>query len=149
MHKTAISDQAILASDDHTVTFRYRDNRDQQRKTMTLPADEFLRRFLQHVPPTGFHRVRSFGLLHPAHREALRRLQLLLAPRDLPAPEAPASPRRPRLRCPHCKAGSLVLVRRLSPAECLVFVAKLDATTSNGARAPPPALAHATGGMIG
>jgi len=41
---------------------------------MTLPADEFLRRFLQHVPPKGFHRVRSFGLLHPEHRRTLRRL---------------------------------------------------------------------------
>jgi len=68
------------------VTFRYRDSRDQQRKTMTLSSDEFLRRFLQHVPPKGFHRVRAFGLLHPEHRDTLRRLQLLLAPRQLRIP---------------------------------------------------------------
>ena len=50
---------------------------------MTLLADEFLRRFLQHVPLRGLHRVRAFGLLHPAERTTLRRLQLLLTP---PAP---------------------------------------------------------------
>jgi Putative transposase len=48
------------------MTFRYKDSRDHRRKTMTLPAHEFLRRFLQHVPPKGLHRVRAFGLIHPA-----------------------------------------------------------------------------------
>ena len=68
--------------DDRTVTFRYRDSRDHRHKVLTLPADEMLRRFLQHVPPRGMHRVRAFGLLHPAERHTLRRLQLLLAPRQ-------------------------------------------------------------------
>ena len=52
--------------DDRSVTFNYRDSGDSQRKAMTLPAHEFLRRFLQHVPRKGLHRVRAFGLLHPA-----------------------------------------------------------------------------------
>jgi hypothetical protein len=69
------------AADDQHVTFRYRDSRDGQNKAMTLPVGGFLRRFLQHVPPKGFHRVRAFGLLHPEHRDRLRQLQLLFAPR--------------------------------------------------------------------
>ncbi|MEZ4308725.1 MAG: IS91 family transposase [Polyangiaceae bacterium] len=91
VHRTALSDKAILADDHHGVTFSYRRSQDGQRRTMTLPPAEFLRRFLQHVPPKGFHRVRTFGLLHPAHRETLHRLQLLLAP----APAAEQPPGRP------------------------------------------------------
>ena len=69
VHRTAIADKAIVASDDGHVAFTYRDSRDQARKRMTLPAHEFLRRFLQHVPAKGLHRVRAYGLLHPAHRD--------------------------------------------------------------------------------
>jgi len=49
---------------------------------MRLPAMEFLRRFLQHVLPKGFHKVRYFGLLHPTNKLTLKRLQLLLMERD-------------------------------------------------------------------
>jgi hypothetical protein len=141
VHRTALSDKAIVACDDHTVTFRYRDSRERRLRTMTLPGDEFLRRFLQHVPPKGMHRVRAFGLLHPEHRATLRQLQLLLAPRQASAPE-PESPipelaARPRLRCPHCKEGALRLVRRLSPLECATRVANVG-VVSPVARAPPP-----------
>jgi hypothetical protein len=92
VHRTAMSDKAIVTGDDALVAFTYRQSRDGQRRTMTLPAHELLRRFLQHVPPKGFHRVRAFGLLHPAHRETLRQLQLLLAPRPTPEQAAPPSP---------------------------------------------------------
>jgi hypothetical protein len=68
VHRTALSDKAITACDDRSGSFTYRDSRDSQRKVMTLPAREFLRRFLQHVPLRGIHRVRAFGLLHPAER---------------------------------------------------------------------------------
>jgi hypothetical protein len=65
-----------------TVTFRYRDSKNQQpRTTMTLPPEEFFRRFLQHVPPQGFHPVRSYGLPHSSQRVTLRRLQLMLQQR--------------------------------------------------------------------
>ena len=106
---------------------------------MTLPADEFLRRFLQHVPLQGLHRVRAFGLLHPAHRDTLRRLQLVLAPRQAPASPKPERPPRLRLPCPHCRQASLVLLRRLSPDECATW-ANAAAGGSTGlpaARAPP------------
>ena len=139
VHKTALGDQAIVAVDDHTVTFRYRDSRDQRSKTMTLPADELLRRFLQHVPLRGLHRVRAFGLLHPAHRDTLRQLQLLLATRQASEAPKPERPPRPRLLCPHCRQASLVLVRRLSPDECAAR-ATITAPGPVGlpsARAPP------------
>jgi hypothetical protein len=136
VHKTAISDQAVVATDDRTVTFGYRDSRDQRRKTMNLPADEFLRRFLQHVPLKGLHRIRALGLLHPAHRDTLRRLQLLLAPRQRPEPHTAKRPPRPRLPCPACRQASLVLVRRLSPDECVARASAGPAGLPT-ARAPP------------
>ena len=104
VHRTAMSDRAIVACGESTVTFSYRDSRDGQRKTMTLTGQEFLHRFLQHVPPKGFHRVRAFGLLHPEHRDELRRLQLLLAPRQPAQSPAPPTAKRP-LPCPHCNQG--------------------------------------------
>ncbi|XXS91253.1 transposase [Sorangium sp. So ce362] len=138
VHKTAISDQGLVGFDDRTVTFRYRDSRDHRRRTMTLPAHEFLRRFLQHVPPKGLHRVCAFGLLHPAHRDTLQRLQLLLAPRH-PDSFTPGPRTRSRLLCPHCRQGSLSLVRRLSPAECAALANALadDSVVHPPARAPP------------
>jgi hypothetical protein len=140
VHRTALSDKSIVACDEQRVAFSYRDSRDQTRKQMTLPAHEFLRRFLQHVPPKGLHRVRAFGLLHPAHRDTLRRLQLLLAPAASPRTE-PKPPRAGRARrCPRCREPTLVLVQRLGPEECLAWQAArlralLDAPSS--ARAPP------------
>jgi hypothetical protein len=139
VHKTAIADNAIADFDDRTVSFRYRDSRDHQRKTMSLPAHEFLRRFLQHVPRKGLHRVRAFGLLHPAHRTTLRRLQLVLAPRHPLDSSAPARPVRLRLPCPQCRQASLLLLRRLSPQDCLAW-ANARAAEPGGhppARAPP------------
>lgn len=137
VHKTALSDHAILACDQSTVTFRYRDNRTQQRKAMTLDANEFMRRLLQHVPPKGFHRIRSFGLLHAAHRHTLLRLQLMLAPPPTVKPEASTSPPRPKMRCRTCQKGTLVLGPRLSAPACIAFMAALELRATNGARAPP------------
>ena len=141
VHKTALSDKAIVDCDDRTVTFTYRDNRDHRRKSMTLPADEFLRRFLQHVPPRGLHRVRVFGLLHPSRRQTLQRLQLLLAPRGSSNTSAPSPPVRPRLRCPHCGQPGLRRVRRLSWDERIALARRAESTetgTTHRARAPPP-----------
>src|SRR5512145_1148022 len=76
VNRTALSNHAILACTDQAVTFRYQDSRDSKTRVMTLHPHEFLRRFLQHLPPRGFHRVREFGLLHARQRHALLRLQL-------------------------------------------------------------------------
>ena len=72
-HRVAISNSRLLALDEHGVTFRWKDYRAKGRtrqKVMTLAADEFMRRFLLHVLPGGFHRIRHYGLLANAHRKA-------------------------------------------------------------------------------
>lgn len=142
IHRTALTDKRIVAFDDNTVTFRYRDSRDGLHKLMTLPACEFIRRFLQHIPPKGMHRVRSYGLLHPQHRSLLRQVQLFALGTSTNTGEItsddqndfgdnliPESPRPPStLHCPHCGANGLQLVLRLSPDQCL---------TAQRARSPP------------
>jgi hypothetical protein len=81
---------------------------------MTLPAAEFLRRLLQHVLPRGLHRVRAFGLLHPAYRVTLKRLQLMLGIPPEPVAAEPAA----KPICPVCHRGELHRIRRLSTTEC-------------------------------
>lgn len=143
VHRTAIADKAIVGCDDRTVTFRYRDSRTNEHKTMSLPGQEFVRRFLQHVPPKGLHRVRAFGLLHPAHRDTLRQLQLLLAPRGEGGSEDVPRERRARssVRCPQCGSTEVRLVRRVSPEECLEMVRAAERTGNAEARAPPAGVA--------
>jgi hypothetical protein len=118
--RVALSNSRLLSIDDGNVRFRYKDTRDSRWKVMRLDADEFIRRFLQHVPPRGFHKVRYYGLWSPANRNALRRLQLLLppepeslhAPPEIDANDPPARP----TPCPHCGQGVLVRVGFIPPA---------------------------------
>jgi hypothetical protein len=81
VNKTAISNHRLLAVTDTTVTFRYTDLKDTKRKTMTLPAHEFLRRLLCHTPMRGLHRIRHAGLLHPKKRPLLAKLQYTFGPK--------------------------------------------------------------------
>jgi len=133
--RVAISNKRILSLEDDQVTFGYTDGRSGQRKTCTVSAEEFIRRFLQHVPPKGLHRVRTYGLLHPVHRSALQRVRLFATPSP-PAIEESTHDDDPHarqgLRCPKCGHNSLTLGRRLSPRECM----NLQAMSPRG-RAPP------------
>src|ERR1700687_2628324 len=92
-HRVAISNSPLLAHDDRGVTFRWKDYREHGRtrqKVMTLHAEEFMRRFLLHVLPSGFHRIRHYGLLPNANRK-----NDIATARDLlhqPAPTPPADP---------------------------------------------------------
>ena len=87
-HKVAISSSRLVSLDARGVTFRWKDYRvdgDARRKLMTLSADEFIRRFLIHVLPPGFHRIRHFGLFANAGRAAnLAKLRALLEPPSAP-----------------------------------------------------------------
>ena len=76
--RTAISNARILAVDETQVTFRFKDRRTDTWQTMRLPGVEFLRRFLQHVLPRGFHKVRYYGLWHHSKRNLSSRAWLLL-----------------------------------------------------------------------
>ena len=92
-HRVAISNQRLVAFDGRGVTFRYKDYRRpaaDQRQIMTLAPDEFIRRFLLHVLPKGFHRIRHYGLLASGVRKAnLALARTLLAAAPPPARETP------------------------------------------------------------
>src|SRR5215467_9089474 len=119
-HRVAISNHRLVSFADGQVTFRWRDSaHNNVRKLMTLSLDEFLRRFLLHLLPKGFVRIRHFGFLANRHRVKL--LPLCFAALDsAPAQAVPKpstlqnpSPLRP---CPKC-GGTMVVVERLSVAQ--------------------------------
>ena len=93
-HRVAISNTRLIAHDERGVTFRYKDYRADglaRRKVMTLAADEFIRRFMLHILPKGFHRIRHYGLFANTGRAAnLARLRELLG--SPPPAETAASP---------------------------------------------------------
>ncbi len=123
-HRVAISNRRLISLDEAGVTFRYKDYRrdgpDRQR-TMTLAAGEFIRRFLLHVLPQGFHRIRHYGLLASGGRKAnVAHARELLAVAPVPTPETSAAGEREdqRLPCPCC-GGRMIIIeifeRRMQP----------------------------------
>ena len=114
-HRVAISNHRLLAFDDRGVTFRWKDYRATGRakyKTMSLAAGEFIRRFLLHVLPTGFHRIRHYGLLANAGRKD--NLALARALLKVPAPppsesDQAAASAPPTFVCRHCGAPMIVI----------------------------------------
>jgi hypothetical protein len=128
-HRAAISNHRLVRLADGQVSFRWKDYaHGGRRETMTLEAVEFVRRFLTHVLPTGFVRVRHYGLLANRHRrEKLARCRELLGmavtpqaetastdpdPVAPPAPEVAVTPTRV---CPRCGAGRMVVVAEFPP----------------------------------
>jgi hypothetical protein len=116
-HRVAISNQRLLALDERGVTFRWKDYRATGKtlhKTMTLATDEFIRRFLLHVLPGGFHRIRHYGLLANAgRREHLARARQLLhvvpAADQLQPAEPAVTTVQPTFVCPHCGAAMIIV----------------------------------------
>ena len=108
-HRVAISNHRLLAFDGEHVTFSYKDYaRGDQRRTMTLTAMEFLRRFVQHILPRGFVRIRQSGFLANTCRVA--RVALARTVLATPVPSAPATdtPARATWTCPRCGAAMIV-----------------------------------------
>ena len=117
-HRVAIANSRLLALDERGVTFRWKDYRAEGRtrhKTMSLSSAEFMRRFLLHVLPGGFHRIRHYGLLANARRKSnLATARTLLhqpAPAVAHSSEAPTGTghAQPTFRCRHCGAPMLIL----------------------------------------
>ena len=111
-HRVAISNDRILSLEGGKVTFRWRDYaHGNQVKLMTLDAEEFIRRFLLHILPPGFRKIRHYGLF--ASRDKGKRLALCrrLTNSPLPAPMSPVAALLERIfgkefnLCPLCKAG--------------------------------------------
>jgi hypothetical protein len=116
-HRVAISNRRLIALDERGVTFRWKDYRAKGRtrhKVMTLSADEFMRRFLLHVLPGGFQRIRHYGLLaNPVRRENLATIRELLhftvaSPQAATADEPPGN-LPPRFTCRHCGAPMVII----------------------------------------
>jgi hypothetical protein len=118
-HRVAISNRRLVALDADHVTFRYKDyrrNGQERYRTMALVPGEFIRRFLLHVLPKGFHRIRHYGLLASAARKAniARARELLAAPEPPTAPDATikataTAPTDHRPPCPCC-GGRMIVV---------------------------------------
>jgi Putative transposase/Transposase zinc-binding domain len=103
-HRVALSNQRLVKLEDGRVTFRYKDYADaRQEKLLTLSAEEFLRRFVQHVLPKGFMKIRHYGLLSSRHREERLRLarRLLLPSVVLKASGVAVEPSK-AATCPQC-----------------------------------------------
>ena len=114
-HRVAISNHRLLEANQSGVTFRYKDYRIDgpgRYKTMTLPTHEFIRRFLMHVLPKGFHRIRHYGLFANGNRPPTWRARA--APRGAPATASEtvetAAASEPRVEpCPCCGGRMLVI----------------------------------------
>ena len=126
-HRVAISNSRLVSDDEHGVTFRWKDYRARNGakgrewiKTMTLGADEFIRRFLLHVLPDGFHRIRHYGLFASGCRAAnVARIRSLLAPASPPSVAEPAPVSSADAAAPACPCcgGPLVIVERFRRGE--------------------------------
>ena len=117
-HRVAISNRRLIASNHNSVTFRYKDYRADGRaryKVMTVGTHEFIRRFLMHVLPRGFHRIRHYGLFANRNRAAniARARELLAVPSRPKQPETPeATADEPRVLprpCPCC-GGRMIII---------------------------------------
>jgi hypothetical protein len=112
--KVAISNHRLVRLTDHTVTFTYRKVGSARSRTAQLDVMEFLRRFLQHVLPEGFMKVRHFGFLHASCALPLTTIRLMIVPAlpsDDPPPQRPPPP--PRVaRCPTCGTPLRIVMRR-------------------------------------
>ena len=133
-NRAAISNQRILSNQNGRVIFTYKDYKDGEKlKRLNLSAEDFMHRFLLHVLPSGFHRIRYFGFLAPRNKkQALAKAHAILGKPDLktPKPEIlqeeslPGEDEEVRL-CPHCK-GQLLLQRTMTQldqkrARCLLW----------------------------
>ena len=141
-HRVAIANSRLIGFDDQSVTFRWKDYRAakakgyrERWKTMTLATDEFIRRFLLHVLPQGFHRIRHYGLFANGGRaENLARARQLLAVQTQQDETEPGVDEDDRQRqslaqpCPSC-GGRMIVIETFEPGQ---------APSRHAARAPPP-----------
>ena len=128
-HRVAISNNRILNIEDGQITFRYKDYRHgSQQKSKSLSPDEFIRSFLLHVLPEGFHRIRYYGFLGNRYRieklEQCRRLLGMVPPQPDSRTEVAELDYRDRYQaltgsslweCPACHRGRMIVIREIPP----------------------------------
>jgi hypothetical protein len=136
--KVAISDQRIVDVDEHRVRFSYTKAHSNRRRTMALPIPEFIRRFLQHVLPQGFMKVRHYGFLSPsfgvAFEEVRARVEMAHGFAAKPVNTNIDAPAPKPMVCSHC-GGALKLLRVLRAAP----QRPLSACAASGASPAAPA----------
>jgi hypothetical protein len=123
--RIAINNSRLVSMDDETVTFRYQNRDTGQWKNRCIPGEEFIRRFLQHVLPQRFHKIRYFGLWHPTKRKCLQRIRMHLlleqkieSVRQVKDQETPSDgPSQGVIRegapCQACGAGTLTHIKSI------------------------------------
>jgi hypothetical protein len=121
--RIAIANSRLESLDNGVVGFRYRDNKTQHIRHVSLPATDFIHRFLQHVLPKGVTKVRYYGIFSSACRPQLQRARQSLTPTPaetastavaVPEDSAPApASLPPPMRCPHCQTFALFLLETL------------------------------------
>jgi hypothetical protein len=119
--KVAISNSRIVKMDNHSVSFRYKKPHSRRWRIMTLDAIEFIRRFLQHVLPTGFMKVRHFGYLNPNCKVPLDTIALLIELAygfRLTQPEVELEPWHP-ITCSRC--GGRLVLRTIAPRNRVII----------------------------
>lgn len=126
-HRVAIANDRLVAISDNTVTFRYRDSKERKRtKLVTLDADEFIRRFLLHILPDGFTKIRYYGFLSNRNKKKLIaqcRVLLGVPKKDKERNKLHEGWEEMLLRitgtdvriCPQCRQGTMVLLETLVP----------------------------------
>jgi len=132
-HRVAISNHRLISLADSQVTFRWRDSaHHNQQKLMTVSLDEFLRRFLLHLLPKGFVRIRHFGFLANRRRSTLLPLcfaALATVPSQIEPETSPAQESDPLWRCPKC-GGPMAVIERLTAAQIQLRSPPLGLTTA-------------------
>jgi Putative transposase len=126
-HRVAISNHRLVSFDGEQVTFRWKDYaRGNKQRLMTLSASEFLRRYVQHVLPHGFVRIRQFGFLANRHRsKGIAVIRHLLASKPQPQTAHVAASGEAQWQCPRC--GNLMQIsHRLTARELYLSCERLD-----------------------
>ncbi len=114
-HRVAIANSRLISMNEQGVTFRWKDYRAKgktRHKTMTLATDEFMRRFMLHVLPSGFHRIRHYGwLANTGRHDKLAQIRALLhvVPEEVKVPESSAESAQLLFVCPDCGAPMLIV----------------------------------------
>jgi len=113
LFRVAISNNRILALQQNQVTFRYKDSKTGKNRTVSLSAEHFIHRFLQHVLPSRFRKVRYHGIFSPYKKSLLENAKNILTPNPQISPTLQPLAKNP-LKCPYCQS-LLVLVEILQP----------------------------------
>jgi len=133
LYRVALTERAILQHTDEQIVLRYRHSKTNQPRTLRLGPHEFLRRFLQHVLPSRFCKLRHYGLHHSSKRPTIRLLQALfeLLGHGPTPPSAPEKITGPVPSCPRCQAP-MILVRHLNATETQACFAPLPGPQARG-----------------